>query len=417
MAISLKDIDNELARREAESSGSRSIGNVPSLEDIDAELKRRGANMGGSPPVGYVAKEMLNLTPMANPARNLPVLGAMVGSAVAPGIGTSVGAGLGQIGARMADIASGSPVQSPVQEAAGPMLQAGMSGLPEVGGVKNAIQNTAQNLGRRSLGISKGMIKRMKGGVPEANKAAQTMLDEGVIKPFSGSKATLGRAEQVASRSGQEVGNALAGSGDHALDTNKVAQEVIDQLAPEFKGGAYAGQEATASEIIDTIGAHGNGPIDFDSAQKLKNMLKQMAGNNWNTDKIKASMYQRAYGIVSNAMEKAVQEANPLGVGSYLKNKQIYGASQKAITGLEDKVAGEASNSLLSLRGAAIGAGALATGKLTPALEALGVWEGARRVGAGTGAALLNSLNGPTSDAVRRAAMATFIDKVTTGKQ
>lgn len=370
------------------------------------------------------------------------------------------------------------------------------------------VEGAAQSLGRRSLGFTKGMLGRMKGGIPEANQVAQTMLDQGVIQPFSGARATLGRAEELAASSGKGVGQALATTGQNALDTNQVSQSVIDQLAPKFQGGAYDAQEKIANEIVDTIGAHGSGPIDFESAQALKNKLKDLAGANWNTDNVKAKMYQRAYGIVSDALENSVaasdvslpivqpgaKTGDPHGIFSYnsdlnperqmrsmytlngdpehplmkklaegssnfkttqtmdwfkernipitgreprsvqwepldpipmssasenyLQNKKLYGASQQAIKGLTDKANAEASNSLVSLRGAAIGAGALATGHVTPALEALGVWEGARRVGAGTGSAMLNYINrAPLAQGARRAALAAFIDKVVVGKQ
>jgi len=458
--------------------------------------------------MGAAAKAAWNMTPMAHPTKNLPMLGAIAGSAILPGIGTAAGAGLGQIAGRMADIATGDvqpgDASSPVREALGPMAQTALSGLPEVGGVQRAAQSAAQNLGRRALGISKPILNKLKVGIPQANQAAQEMLDQGVIRPLSGARATLGRAEDVAATSGEAVGNALAKTGQHALDTNKVSEEVINQLAPKFQGGAYGTDEKIVNEIVDTIGAHGNGPIDFKSAQALKNKLKELSGANWNTDKIKASMYQRAYGIVSDALEKSVQEASgssgslpivqpgskvgdphalfayndkfgkggtdraiynvfgdpahpvlkakgwgsslpkadleaagipitgaepraagmtPAGslpqdeLANYIRQKQTYGASQTAIKGLTDKANAEASNSLLSLRGAMVGGGALATGNYKEAAKALGVWEAGRRIGTGTGSAVLNYLNtSPTAGVARRALISQFVDKVIHGQ-
>lgn len=353
----------------------------------------------------------------------LPAAGGVVGSAIAPGLGSAAGVGIGQILKRAADIGYGkvqpAEAMNPSSEAVTPMVQTALAGLPEVQGVKTAVNNVASNLGRRALGFSKGMIKRLKGGTDEANQAANEMLQQGVIRPFSGAKATLARAEDVAATSGKAVGEALAKTGQNALDTQQVGNQIIGQLAPKYQGGAYAQQEKIANEILDTVSAHSNGGVlDFQSAQDLKNTLKHMAGNNWNTDKLKAAMYQKAYGIVSDAMENAVQNASNQAFPGYIRNKAIYGASQKAIAGLEDKQAAEAANSILSLRGAAIGAGALASGHVTPALEALGVWEAARRVGAGTGASVLYGLNNsPALDASRRALLAEFISRVTTKDQ
>lgn len=428
MAINVADIDAELKRREAMSSGGGASSSTPSVEDIDAELVRRGATPPTSA-LGQVGDYLKNkavdfATDVASPqgvgqkiGQNLPLIGAVAGGAMLPGAGAPLGAGVGQIAKRMIGIGTGAepPSQGPVKEAVAPMVQSALVGIPETDAVKGAVQSTAQNLGRRALGFTKGMLKRMPGGIPQANEVAQTMLDKGVIQPLSGTEGTLERAKDLADTSGKAVGSSLAKTGQSALNTTSVANEVINQLAPSFKGGAYDAQEKAANEVVDTIMAHGNGPIDFQSGQQLKNKLGDLAKFNSSTDGMKAQMYRRAYGIVSDALEKGVASADSTGLPDYLDAKKTYGASQRAIQGLTDKSAGEASNSVLSLRGAAIGAGALASGHITPALEALGAWETARRYGAGFGAATLNSVNNsPAVDAVRRAALAKFIDKVTT---
>ena len=347
--------------------------------------------------------------------QNLPVIGASVGSALLPGAGTALGAGTGQIAKRMIGIATGKepPAGTPLQEATGPMLQAAGSGLLELSPVKNAIQAGAQNLGRRALGFTKGMLKKV--GIEGANETAQEMLDKGVIKPLSGARATLERAEDLAQTSGQAVGEGLRKAGQNALDTNDVASNVIDQLSPKLKGGAYDAQEKAAQEVVDTVMAHGNGPISWDNAQALKQKLGELARFNSGTDNLKATMYRRAYGIVSDAIEKGVAAGDASAAPGYLANKATYGASQQAIRALTDKANAEASNSALSLRGAAIAAGSLASGHVTPALEALGAWEAARRVGASTGAAALHTLNNsPLAQNARRAILSELISRLTT---
>jgi hypothetical protein len=433
--------------------------------------------------VGSAAKNLLVSVPqkigstLIHPesmSGQLPLAGAVIGSAIAPGVGTAAGAGLGQIGSRMTDLAFGraapADAMNPGRESIAPMAQTAAAGLPEVGGVKDFVQGAAQSLGRRALGITKGMLKRTPGGIDTANQAAQEMLDQGVIRAGSSTKTMLGRAKDVAQQSGSVIGDTLKAVGGSPVNTQDVANSVLKQLTPEFSGGAYESQNKVAGEIFDTIMAHGDGPIDMQSAQKLKDTLSQQAGNNWTTDKMKAKMYQRAYGIVSDALENGIEAAAPkvseatlpvvqpglktgdphalfaykdnfgpggaersiynvfgdqnnpsiqkVGWGSsvpkeaidsagipitgrqpnakvppvskdllerYLSSKKTYGAAQRAIEGLTDKSNAEASNSLLSLRGAAVGAGALASGNIAHTLEALGGWEAARRVGTGTG--------------------------------
>lgn len=344
----------------------------------------------------------------------LPAVGAVLGG--------PVGAGVGAIAKNMAQIAVGDPnaPTTPWRAALEPMLQTGLAGLPETDEVKAGVQQATQGLARRSLGFTKGMMKKFNFGVPEANQVGQTMLDKGVIKAGSGTPATLARAEDLAQTSGKaigDIGSGLTQRGLKTIDPNAVGEEISKQLMPPYSGGAYDAEKKVVGEILDTVGAHGNGPIDFESAQALKQKLGEIAKFNSTTDAAKAGLYRRAYGIVSKALDDAVQ-AGTEGTnkaGEFLANKKLYGQSQKAIGALSDKAAGEAANNLVSLRGAAMGGLGLATGNLHQTAEAIGLWELLRRRGEGTGAALLNSLN--KSDAItplRRAAMASFVDKVTT---
>lgn len=97
---------------------------------------------GGKLPFGAAAKMAFGILPQVRAAKwafrhpdvVLPMAGAGLGSMLGPA-GTAAGAGLGQIGSRMIDIAKGSPVQSPLKESIGPMVQSGLGGLSEVSGV------------------------------------------------------------------------------------------------------------------------------------------------------------------------------------------------------------------------------------------------------------------------------------------
>lgn len=94
--------------------------------------------MGGSPPLGFVAKQVFNMTQMAHPVRNLPLLGAMVGSTFGdPGTGAAAGAGAAQIIKDMAGIASGDPnaprtAGAAAMSAGGQALGAGIMQEPQV---------------------------------------------------------------------------------------------------------------------------------------------------------------------------------------------------------------------------------------------------------------------------------------------
>lgn len=466
MAISVADIDAELKRRETNSS-SDSSGGLPSVEDIDAELVRRGATpaeeQGPPQDLGFMdqAKIMAKMIPAAaeltpmgkvakniadNPQDQLPLVGAGIGTAIAPGLGTAAGAGLGQIGARMVDIYKGDKAGTPFEESLGPMAQTAVAGLPEVGGVKAAAQKTAQGFAARGIGIKGALLKRL--GLNKAREVGQTMMDEGVIKGTSlGTEATLNRAKDVAATSGKVVGEGMAALDDAGLESvnpRKLAKKVYDELRPTRLGGAYNNDELVAREVRDTILAHKNDGNTFGSAQDLKEKLQEIGDFNHMSDKLRAKMYRKASGIVRQALEDSVGatagkevviEGGPSVVGTdllpkgdkvvgeihniapdvlerYKQAKKVYGAAETATTGLTNRLNAEASSGP-SLRGTLIAAAAASQGHLTPALEALGVWEAGTRYGARAGASTINFLNNSAiAENVRRAVMSEFISRI-----
>lgn len=386
--------------------------------------------------LGASAKAAWNNTPMANPERNISLAGMMVGTAIAPGIGTTIGAGLGQIASRGIGMATGkeelSTAQSPEfskpstwmnMESIAPMAQAGLAGVPEVGGVKKAIQDTAQYFGRRALGFTKPMLKRWNFGVNEANKVAQDMLDQGVITPAS-SQTMLDKATALSKQSGAQIGSTLKKAGTDILSTLEAADEVEKQLAPKFgahveryfkpsqsqkfplfteenvSGGAYDKTRRIVNEIENTIKSPGRrAPLSFEDAQSLKQKLGSLANFLKEAAPERSDLYRRAYGIVSEYIDKGLGKAVETGaisgkeLSGFINAKNVFGSSRRAIEGLTDKAAAEASNSILSLRGAALGSGAIASGNIVQAANVLGAWEGGRRIGSATGSYLANSLN------------------------
>lgn len=354
-----------------------------------------------------------------------PGAGAAAGSMIAPGIGTATGAGLGAIVQRGANIAYGnepptemtdsnatlfpSSPKSMFKESIAPMAQTAIAGLPETQGV----QDIASNLGRRALGFSKGMLKRI--GIEGANKTADQMLDSGVITPFTGAGSMADKAENLMNTSGKMIGQTLKQAGASPIDTNALGDSISNQLGTKMNGGVYGQQNVIVGDILDTVGAHGNGPISFESAQQLKQTLGDMARFNSNTDAMKSNLYRRAYGIVSDAIDNGLQQVADSGqipkqlIQDFLKNKQLYGSAARAFQALIDKSIGEASRNLVSLPSVVMGAGGLATGDLGTAAEGLGVTESLKRIGPATGAYFLRG--GPVQNMVTKP-----LESMATGK-
>lgn len=213
------------------------------------------SGMGGSPPLGFVAKQVLGATPMAKAASwatspsALPIAGAVVGSAIAPGPGTAVGAGVGQIAKRMVDIYHGSPVQSPAQEAIAPMAQAVAGGLPEVSGIMSPGTSTladkvGQGLakaGQTMSGVKADILKQATNqgystyGAPSIAKAqevfgavlgpeGQAAMKQPASEAFD---ASLGKARSLASEIGTKLENGETVSAIDALKARQATDRII----------------------------------------------------------------------------------------------------------------------------------------------------------------------------------------------
>lgn len=301
-----------------------------------------------------------------------------------PAIGPVVGTLIGTLGA-----AGAGPTLLPSE----PGVQGDISfGLP-------GTEFSAQYFGGHALGITKKMIKGELGGEEAVNQKIQTNLDQGVISA-SGPDTMLSKAESVNQQAGTNIHNLLQSAGQDALQTQGLASQLIDKLSEPFSQGLYAEDQATVDKIVDTVMAHGNDGIDLNEAQGIKNIFRNKAGANWNTDAVKASLYQKAYGITGDALEDGINQAAqsgkipPESLQEYMDNKNIYGASKMAITGLRDRVANEAAQNILSLRGSIIAASALSRGDFMKALEAFGTLEVLSKFGSATGSTIMNKMAG-----------------------
>ena len=269
------------------------------------------------------------------------------------------------------------------------------------------LRSPAENFGRRALGYNKGLIKRA-GGVEKANKVAGQMLDEGVITPFSSPATMLERAKDISASSGKRIGETLESINQPATTTMALKSKVSSQLMPTRQGGQYDKERGIVSEIVDTISAHGpgrgkgftmEGPVSFESAQELKQTIGGPAKFGKLTDGERSEMFRRAYGIVREKIDTSLGDLANSGlipkekVAQFLKDKAIYGASQQAIETLKDKLAGDAANNIISLRGTMGAMAGIATGDIGKTFAGLGIWEAGRRISDPLAASTLNYLS------------------------
>lgn len=272
-------------------------------------------------------------------------------------------------------------------------------------------EDLAQTRAAKALGYTKRFFKDPK-QFEKAKKVGQTMLDEGVISPGAGAEEMMSRVQSLASKSGSQIGKFLKGIGG-GFDPEKAIDE-IESLRPQFRGGDYKVVHKALDRAIDTIKAHGSGPLSFEETNTLKGLLQEAGKFNTNSEalnigtrrlaagKFRASMDQQLEDIASNPnvlqtrpMTGAGNSPMPSGgayvaqtpaeslaeFNQFLRNKKVYGATQEAEDALTNRLGSQIGNKEISLTDVIAAAPVLATGNPIGALGLWGLKRGAERYG------------------------------------
>lgn len=318
-----------------------------------------------------------------------PAAGAVAGNALLPGAGSAIGAGAGQIARNMAGIAYGDP-DAPTSALGAGLAAAGqtaLAGFPETEGAQNFLEKTALNQGRRALGFTKRFLNKPR-AIVRANQVAKTMLDQGVIRPFSGAEATLGRAEQVGEKAGRGIGKLISkidAAPGKVFDSKAVINDIETQLKPKFKGGYFDDQSKTVKKLVDTVKAIGGDAGKLGDAQKVKQILQELGNFESGASGTEKTIIRRASGIVRKSIEDSIEKTAGLkALPGYLKNKKIYGASELAQKGLTNRLSSEMGNKQLGLTDLIAGGAELASGGLGKAAALVGAKKVLERLGAPT---------------------------------
>lgn len=302
-----------------------------------------------------------------------------------------------------------------------------MSMIPAIAITPNASESEAlpgtQQAARRALGMSKGIMKKLPGGVEQANQAGMEMLDKGVITPFASKETMLGRAKDLAQQTGapvRQIPQAMDAIATKGVNTIDVAGKIKNELMPKLQKGAFKGDVNALNEVLDTVGA-GGPEATFEQAQAIKEKLQDMGRfpkgrmvDQAEADKI--NMYRRASGIFNKHLEDSIRRESPALSGRYEAAKAGYGPVANAIKGLNDQYLAESGNVVPTLRGTISAGEALGRGDITKAGLLMGGYELAARKGAQMAAYTLGKAIPGTllSPLAKKAAYASFIDKITT---
>lgn len=337
--------------------------------------------------------------------------------------GALTGAGYGALSGAGKAVSSGEDSSQALGE-----IGKGLAGGALLGGTVSKIGNTissklgpealSQSANERALkatGISKSQIKNMLKQDIGANKyAASTGLEAPessvdkigslllkknpyqetpVITSGSTPEVILERAQDLAQKSGSDIGNILKQLDQTYSEDNpsivgkffnpaKSAQEVESQLLNPLKVNGEVspvakGTASTIQNVLDTINQYGNNPIPFEKAQELKSLISNMA-NYESEGSANNQILRKVSGILNKDIETAADDVSsssnkPDLLDRYKKAKDLYKTAMTTTQAATGKVASNMANNTFGLTDYMSGlAGAAVHGTPTGILAAAG---------------------------------------------
>ena len=253
---------------------------------------------------------------------------------------------------------------------------------------------SAVGFARRSLGFQKRHLM-----TPfarnQAAEAAKMALAENII-PLSGNPELMAsRAESVAQKAGEKLGEMRKSAGPQKLDKVFDSLEALrNRLTKGRTGGEWDQINKRINNAQETIlGLSDEGTATLTDLTEAKNRLSDTV--NWLSDKASQGDTKK----IANSIERGIEEI--LGsagkdVTKYRSLKKTYGASKNALRALQNELAGQEGNMAASLPSQVVAAGQLATGSPLKAAATLGIVEALKRRGAGISAKLLTDAANPS---------------------
>lgn len=280
-------------------------------------------------------------------------------------------------------------------------LAAGASKVPILKNATQAVgekmQGVAQNMGRRSLGLTKRYLGK-EGELEAGNRAAQTALDQGVIRnpitnPFSSSADDmLARAEKLDETSGRNIGNFLKDQ-NKSFDWQKTVSD-LEELKMRFPADpTVISQIDNVKAIVEGTAQRHKGRIPFEEANRLKSYIQNKI--NWNSDKASAQVGQQAAGTIRGSLDNQLNEVSGAGPDfqAFKQNKKIFGDTQLMQKGLLNKRSADSGNLMISPYSVLVGAGSgVGTGSILKGIATTMATEWAKRYGAATASTMANNM-------------------------
>jgi len=330
-------------------------------------------------------------------------VGEMIAESPIANVSPKLAAGLGTAASTIGDIAAQGAILSPgdAQIALG-AESAGIAG--QIGA--EALKPLAVGAARKALGFTKQHLHSTKSWSEslrkqaQMNKAAETMLNKGVISSTGNPEKMVEKALSILQDSGKSMDNVLTGLDDVGIriDPKKLSEDLMDKLKPRFED-----ETKVVESIIKDLDKFPGGL----KLTEAKTILKKRWGDlgydkTFGTTATK--MYRQASDVLEKSISGAVRESGGKELAeSYMNASKTWGESANALKGLGNQMSMEMGNNLLDLPTQIIGAGQLAAGNPVGALSSMGILQTLRRRGMAPTALGINEITKGASPAFRSA--------------
>lgn len=335
----------------------------------------------------------------------LPTAGAIVGgiagipaAPVTFGASNIAGAGLGgaagesfrQLGAR----ALGMDAPRTPLEAAGKIgVEGALSAAGE--GAGRAAVAAAKPLvvpaARRALGFAKPFLKTNFARA-EATRAATVALENDIIPVLGSPEVAFQRASDLAKSAGNKIGEVLK-----KIDFEKIAPNAeyeMELLRKKLTKGTDRGLLAGANKIIDTVKEtilelYGRGATAADYSVAKNNLAGLV---NFATEQTTQKTNKTVVKNMADSLRQTVSKLLPESYDDFIKNQRLFHGAELMKKALNDEIAKQMGNNVLSLPALLAGTVGVAQGNVAGAAGAVGLTELLKRRGYGMTARGLQGL-------------------------
>jgi hypothetical protein len=247
-------------------------------------------------------------------------------------------------------------------------------------------------MARRALGFQKSFLKTpfARG---QATKAATTALEEGVI-PYSGSPETMmERAKGIATKSGGRISKKIKDVPLEAQETWTNLENLRGQITKGIgregnMAGVHKAIDEVQNDVADLIAQQSTKPSNKLFAKDL-NYYKNRLGKKLNflADATSQLDNKTVVNNLANTVRSAVKKfISPEEFAQYLADQKFYNAAELMQKGLNNELAAQMGNKVISPYSVIAGGAQLAAGQPTQAAATIGLTEGLMRRGMGAGA-------------------------------